>query len=167
MNSNEIRGDAHAVVDSALQTDPNRVVAIQEGKDKAKAIMAASSLDINSVPDTTENGELNTSLSSSSTEIAVNGESPSRKRSRSGSRIRLPDSRGAYPVETDTDRYLLLRAIERDTDYASKMYEEMEWFKQLVIIKRDERAQWESYTLPRKEELAVGLHGESMLIVPR
>ena len=140
MSLNEFSSDAHPAVDSIHHTDPNRAGAIQESKDKAKAIMVASGLDANSAPDAAENGQVNAGLASS-----VNGESQSRKRSRSGERIRFPDSRGAYPVETDTDRYSLLRAIERDADYAARKADEAERFRQLYAAKKDEKVQWDMY----------------------
>ena len=142
MNLNEYSADAHPAVD-AIHTDPNRAGAIQETKDKAKAIMMASTLDAKPTPDAAENGPANASLPPS--EAAVNGEPKSRKRSRSGERIRFPDSRGAYPIETDTDRYALLRAVERDADYAANKAEEMERVKQLYAAKKDEKVQWDLY----------------------
>jgi SWI/SNF-related matrix-associated actin-dependent regulator of chromatin subfamily B protein 1 len=142
MSLNEYSADAHSAVD-AIHTDPNRAGAIQETKDKAKAIVMASNLDANSTPDAAENGQANASLPPS--DAAVNGEPKSRKRSRSGERIRIPDSRGAYPIETDTDRYALLRAIERDADYAANKADEMERVKQLYAAKKDEKVQWDLY----------------------
>jgi SWI/SNF-related matrix-associated actin-dependent regulator of chromatin subfamily B protein 1 len=137
MSLNDLSSDAHPAADGTLLSDPNRAGAIQESKDKAKAIMMASGLDTNSVPDAAENG-----LPS---EPTTNGELQSRKRSRSGERIRFPDSRGAYPVETDLERYSLLRAVERDADYASRKADEADWFKQLYAAKKDEKLQWDMY----------------------
>jgi SWI/SNF-related matrix-associated actin-dependent regulator of chromatin subfamily B member 1 len=114
-----------SVADSSSVAASTAKDSIQEGKDKAKAIMAASGLDVSSSSPDAKNGEPSTKLTQTN-ERAVNGGSPSRKRSRSGSRKpKIPrcDELGVVLVETDTDKYRLQRYVERDSAFSARYLE--------------------------------------------
>lgn len=93
---------------------------IREGKLKAKAVLAASGLSVD--PETPETSKARADMGSSPADDAVNGASPSRKRSRSGSR--KPSH--AHTLETDEQHQKRMAArltliIQRDQVHASSV----------------------------------------------
>lgn len=93
---------------------PDENSAIREGKQKAKAVMALSGVDLAPNPSTTASSQ--SDMASPASGDAVNGAAPSRKRSRSGSRIpsHSPprDTPGQEP--SAPKNHLLQRYINRD-----------------------------------------------------
>lgn len=93
---------------------PDENSIIREGKQKAKAVLAASGVNVD--PSVGETSNSQTSMTSTPTGEAVNGALISRKRSRSGSR--KPSHSPAQNVQKDehhgTQNYLLQRYIDRD-----------------------------------------------------
>src|ERR1700761_3036168 len=137
-----------------------RDTAIQEGKDKAKAIMAASGLDVvQSESATSVNGDTNVSQRPSSPTEGqlVNGESSSRKRSRSGSRkpkVPRANEHGVYPLESDLDKYRLLKMMERDSDYALQLSSQLTVSAKLIENKKSERQYWDEMRRAKDENPA-------------
>jgi SWI/SNF-related matrix-associated actin-dependent regulator of chromatin subfamily B protein 1 len=122
---------------------------IQQTKDKAKAVMAASGIEIAS--DASKADETSPSLHSD--ERAVNGESPSRKRSRSGSRMpKVPraDKLGIVPIESDTDKYRFLSFVEHDQDYAGQLIQHNLLNTELIDSKNREESYWSQVGQLRK-----------------
>jgi SWI/SNF-related matrix-associated actin-dependent regulator of chromatin subfamily B protein 1 len=114
---NGVNGDGAVQQPDAPNTvdGPDDNHSIREGKQKAKAIMAASGVNLDSA--TGETSSISQpKMASPAGGDAVNGASPSRKRSRSGSR--KPSHSPAREATTeDTDamqKYLLRRYIDRD-----------------------------------------------------
>jgi SWI/SNF-related matrix-associated actin-dependent regulator of chromatin subfamily B protein 1 len=86
---------------------------IREGKLKAKAVLAASGVDVDA--DSTDPSNTRTEMDSTTLEGAVNGASPSRKRSRSGSRkTPQPPAREITEEERAKTKTQLARMIQRD-----------------------------------------------------
>jgi SWI/SNF-related matrix-associated actin-dependent regulator of chromatin subfamily B protein 1 len=113
--------------------------AIQEGKEKAKAVMTASGVDV--VANATLNGDSQPEAPSPSRERLTNGKPPSRKRSRSGPRkpaVAPVNEKGERLIETDMDKYRLLHTIERDNDYASLLLDQLSWHRDLLESKKAE-----------------------------
>ncbi|KAF2195470.1 SNF5-domain-containing protein [Zopfia rhizophila CBS 207.26] len=88
---------------------------IREGKEKAKAIMAASGVPLDSEAGQTSNFRPETT--SPATTGTVNGASPSRKRSRSGSRIpsQPPAQEAPEKAKSSMNKHLLKQYMIRDS----------------------------------------------------
>ncbi|KAF2661719.1 SNF5-domain-containing protein, partial [Lophiostoma macrostomum CBS 122681] len=120
--------DAPVSVDTA---DENSI--IREGKQKAKEVLAASGVHLDAVPGETSTAQ--GTMASPARAEAVNGASPSRKRSRSGSR--KPSHSPAEQEERQaqqesTDAYLLQRYIDRDQQYSNARLKQEENTKQIL-----------------------------------
>lgn len=156
-----------AVTDST-DSSASRETAIQEGKDKAKAIMAASGLEVthDDSPNAV-NGDSNTPRQSSPTQDKpVNGEASSRKRSRSGSRkpkVPRADDQGVIQIVGDFDKFRLMKMIEKDSDYALLLSDQLESSKKFMEGKRQERQYWDDMRRLKEEHPARvfghGFHG--------
>lgn len=86
---------------------------IREGKLKAKAVLAASGLHMDATA--SEKHEGRTEMGTPAQDDALNGASPSRKRSRSGSRISShTPSREKQPLNEEKQKALLNQMIQRD-----------------------------------------------------
>lgn len=101
--------DAPTTVDG-----PDDNNAIREGKQKAKAVLAASGVNLDAGAGETSNSHAN--MASPPPAEAVNGASPSRKRSRSGSRKPSHSPSNDTPGEQPkaSQNYLLHRYVNRD-----------------------------------------------------
>ncbi|KAF2878107.1 hypothetical protein BDV95DRAFT_480117 [Massariosphaeria phaeospora] len=118
--SNGINGDgAVQLLDAPAHTNgPDHTADehsyIREGKQKAKAVLAASG--VNLEPDAGETSHTRSQMTSPAPAEVVNGASPSRKRSRSGSRksIPTPSQEDADEEVNSVQSYHLNRYIERD-----------------------------------------------------
>lgn len=113
--------------------------AILEGKEKAKAIMAASGVGLPASAEQTSKPDEETSTVDDG--AAVNGASSSRKRSRSGSRkpAQHPHvGKSEIPVDNDLDRYLLATYRERDQIHAATLNEQADRQRDLFKAKREE-----------------------------
>jgi SWI/SNF-related matrix-associated actin-dependent regulator of chromatin subfamily B member 1 len=143
-----------------IDASADREAAIQEGKDKAKAIMAASGLDVaQGEPAAAVNGDTNPSQrpSSPAQEKIVNGESSSRKRSRSGSRItKVPraDEHGVYSIESDVDKFRLIKMMEKDSDFAQSLSVEVVDIDKLINEKNAEKRFYEEMNRAKVENPA-------------
>jgi SWI/SNF-related matrix-associated actin-dependent regulator of chromatin subfamily B member 1 len=151
------------ITNNSNQTDAAsapRDAAILEGKDKAKAIMAASGLEVVSSDSATSvNGDTNTSQrpSSPTQDQLVNGESSSRKRSRSGSRkpkVPRANDQGVYPLENDLDKYRILKMMQRDSDYAQQLSSQLMASAKLIENKKSERQYWDEMRRAKDENPA-------------
>jgi SWI/SNF-related matrix-associated actin-dependent regulator of chromatin subfamily B protein 1 len=104
--------DGVAHIDGLESAPANGNTIIREGKQKAKAVMAASGVKLEAGA-----GETSRALSNGTPPVAsLNGASPSRKRSRSGSRkpSHSPPREALSEEQMATHEYLLQRYITRD-----------------------------------------------------
>jgi SWI/SNF-related matrix-associated actin-dependent regulator of chromatin subfamily B member 1 len=132
--------DDHDTLDSSGAQDTVKDTAIEEGKEKAKAVMAAAGVPVSSDP-----GEEQRQPSDASAGQAVNGTVLTRKRSRSGSRI---PARSQSPAQTHGDQpsvneYLLHKYIERDQLHAGAMNDAAEFTRKLFASKNEELAHFQ------------------------
>lgn len=119
--------------------------AISEGKEKAKAVMAAAGVSVG--PDS------DTQSRPSSSGNAVNGTVLTRKRSRSGSRIAAstPSQKdGSKEPQPDIQEYLLQQYIFRDMAHAVAMNDEADETRKLFIAKTDELSFYKDQLNKRK-----------------
>lgn len=114
--------DVNAIVDNGDSTVDGKD-AIKEGKEKAKAVMAASGVSVNTDAEKASSDISKGSKSPESTNENANGTSPSRKRSRSGSRLpsHTPRNEAQEEDEMPLEEYYLLRTIHHDQIYSEAM----------------------------------------------
>ena len=127
---------------------------IREGKEKAKAIMAASG-----VPVDGEVGQSSIPLPdtiSPATTGTIQGPSPSRKRSRSGSR--LPSQTPAHDIQVPDEEdelsindYQLKQVIFRDQLYAEALVKQENGANRLLQHKKQEKEYYEQLSLQRHQ----------------
>jgi SWI/SNF-related matrix-associated actin-dependent regulator of chromatin subfamily B protein 1 len=120
----------------------DRSAAIQEGKDKAKAVMAASGIGIEGRDDASQSKDQTAGSTPSSDDKLPNGQVASRKRSRSGSRkptAPRTSHKGIYNIDDETDRFRFLTFHERDNDFnASLNNTHIPWHRALIGAKTQE-----------------------------
>ncbi|KAF1984393.1 SNF5-domain-containing protein [Aulographum hederae CBS 113979] len=121
-NTHARNGDAEGVVHAHSENGgASNTAAIREGKERAKAVMAASGVSVNSdQAHEMDSGETNAPESSSH---PVNGTSQGRKRSRSGSQIpnHGSDSEAQSQARADVQDYLLNLYQQRDQTHAESL----------------------------------------------
>ncbi|KAF2203046.1 SNF5-domain-containing protein [Delitschia confertaspora ATCC 74209] len=115
---------------------------IREGKEKAKAIMAASGVPVKSDSDAGQTPPVPPESTTSAGSGVINGTSSSRKRSRSGSRI--PSQAPTYQEvpsaeEDDLNQYLLNQAIYYDQLYFAALHTQEERMTALLALKKSEK----------------------------
>lgn len=118
--------------------------AIREGKEKAKAVMAASGVDIDGEVQNAQN-KSPASNSSPANVNMQNGTSPSRKRSRSGSRLpsQPPVLRPSEEGKEALKKYLLQQAIVRDITTTTTLIGEPEKASAVLAKQMAETAYWQ------------------------
>lgn len=124
---------------------------ILEGKERAKAVMAASGVNLPaSAEQTSKPDEESATMEDGA---AVNGASSSRKRSRSGSR-KPPHNPNAgksqRPVDNDLDRYLLAEFRERDQIHAAHLNDQADKQRELFTDKNAELKYFEQLMHTRR-----------------
>lgn len=124
---------------------------ILEGKERAKAVMAASGINL---PASAERNSKSSEESSTMEDgAAVNGASSSRKRSRSGSRKppHTPNAtKSQRPVDNDLDRYLLAEYRERDQIHAAHLNDQADRQRELFTEKNAELKDFEQLIHTRR-----------------
>jgi SWI/SNF-related matrix-associated actin-dependent regulator of chromatin subfamily B protein 1 len=147
MTSTENTAGSPSATGGAIQTEskssaPDRSAAIQEGKDKAKAVMAASGIGLDGHDDSSQSKGSDAGSTPTSDDKQPNGQLSSRKRSRSGSRkpaAQRANDKGIYNIDNETDRFRFLTFHERDNDFnASLNNTHIPWHRALIGAKTQE-----------------------------
>lgn len=117
---------------------------IQEGKQKAKEVMAASGVTL----DTTQTNEAKAASEHRGKEVKPlsNGSTPSRKRSRSGTRISHTQRIPSTPDESQKRKHAMLldQYNERQQSHSDAVITGDRWHKNLLKAKREERDHYRS-----------------------
>ena len=115
---------------------------IQDGKEKAKAVMVASGIAKVDTTSTPDRGVDERHSPAGSQERLTNGRELSRKRSRSGTRITHPPSKPAsnIPLRTkeSAHKVLLEQMVQRELCHSAAMHVDNAEFLKLIGAKRDE-----------------------------